>query len=94
MATYKKYKIHRVKHLNDTYFELLFQKDTLNFVPGCAVTLYNEPDVPLFLASGMQEAWCRLILNTNDYYFKVENMKMLKLDLEVSNKIPTLMQES
>jgi len=91
---YTKHQIKRIRDLNDKYFEVVFAKRSLNFVPGSAVTLYNGPDLPIFIASGIQEPWIRLILNRDLFspYFK-PGTSSIKLNLEIPNLLPGLMAE-
>ena len=91
---YTKHQIKRIKDLNDNYFEVVFAKKGLNFVPGSAVTLYNGPDLPIFIASGIQEPWIRLILNRDLFspYFQ-PGTSSLKLNLEIPNLLSGLMLE-
>lgn len=91
---YTKHQIKRIRDLNDNYFEVVFAKKGLNFVPGSAVTLYNGPDFPVFIASGIQEPWIRLILNRDLFspYFP-RRLRSLKLNLEIPNLLNGLMIE-
>jgi hypothetical protein len=60
---YTKHRVHRIADLNDKFFEVVFEKNGLRFTPGAAVKLYHGPDIPIFIASGVQEPWIRLIVN-------------------------------
>ena len=94
MIRYTKHKIIRVSELNDKYYEVLFQKDSLNFCPGSYVTLYKDRDYPLFIASGISEPWCRLIVNCDVFSLNFFAAKdYIKLNLEIDNKLPLLMAE-
>lgn len=100
MNSYKKHHVHRIKDLNDLYFEVLFQKNDLTFAPGSTITLYNKREFPIFIASGIQEAWCRIILNKNIYSFIYDmnksnaiNNKSIKINVDVINELPTLLTE-
>lgn len=91
---YSKHQIRRIRDLNDKYFEVLFNKRGLNFVPGSSVTLYNGIDTPIFLASGIQEPWTRIILNRDLFSPNFpQGTVSIKLNLEVDNPLPTLMTE-
>lgn len=91
---YTKHQVKRIKDLNDKYFEVVFSKDALQYVPGSTVKLYNGPDYPVFIASGIQEPWVRLILNRDLFSlnFKPHTLS-IRLSLEIDNKLPTLMNE-
>lgn len=91
---YTKHQLKRIRDLNENYFEVVFNKRGLNFVPGTTVTLYKGPDFPVFIASGIQEPWLRLIVNRDLFspYFKPGSTS-IKLNLELENKLPTLMSE-
>lgn len=94
MNNYTKHQIRRYRDLNEEYVEVVFQKDSLNFVPGCAVTLYKGPDHPVFIASGIQECWCRLILRKDIFSPNLNQANLsIKLNLEIENKLQTLMAE-
>jgi len=90
---YTKHQIRRIKQLNSNFFEVLFQKDSLNFIPGQTVTLYNGPDIPVFIASGVQEPWVRLIMNRDLSPNFPAGSLSVKLNLELDNKLPSLMAE-
>ena len=91
---YSKHQIKRIRDLNDNYFEVVFNKRGLNFVPGCCVSLYKGPDFPIFIASGIQEPWVRLILNRDLFSPNfLPGTKSIKLNLEIENKLSTLMSE-
>lgn len=90
---YTKHQVKRNRDLNDKYFEVVFQRDTLNFVPGSSVTLYNGPDYPVFIASGIQECWIRLIMNREIFSKLLPGSRTIKLNLEIKNKLPSLMAE-
>jgi len=91
---YTKHQIIRIKDLSDDYFEVVFNKKTLNFTPGDAVTLYKGDGTPLFIASGIAEPWIRLIIPME---FKTPNfspgVRCIKLDLHVQTLMPSLMSE-
>ena len=91
---YTKHQIKRIRDLNDKYFEVVFGKEGLKFESGAAVKIYNGPDLPVFIASGIQEPWLRLILNRDLFspYF-LPGSSSIKLSLEIENKLPTLMAE-
>ena len=91
---YTKHQIKRIRDLNDKYFEVVFAKKGLTFVAGSAVTLYNGPDMPIFIASGIQEPWIRLILNRDLFspYFQ-PGTRAIKLNLEIPNLLSGLMLE-
>jgi hypothetical protein len=91
--TYTKHQIKRIRDLNDKYFEVLFSKRSLKFLPGCSVTLYNGPDVPIFIASGMQEPWVRIILDRDLFPDFDHNAVSIKLNLKISNLLPGLVTE-
>lgn len=91
---YTKHQIKRIRDLNDNYFEVVFAKQGLKFAAGSTVTLYKGPEFPIFIASGIQEPWLRLILNRDLFspYFK-PGTSSIKLNLEIENKLPSLMAE-
>ena len=73
---------------------MVFQRDSLNFVPGSTVTLYKGPEYPIFLASGIQEPWLRLILRKDIFSLNFGQVGCgIKLNLDVVNKLPSLMSE-
>lgn len=91
---YTKHQIKRIRDLNEKYFEVVIGKRTLNFVPGSTVKLYNDGDYPLFIASGIQEPWVRLILNRDLFAPKFPTgTNSVRLSLEVDNVLPTLHTE-
>ena len=92
---YKKYQIIRIKELSENYFEVLFQKGTLNFLPGAAVKIYNNEEYPVPIASGIGEVWCRLIMrqDIHGHLFPV-GTKSIKLLHETVNIVPMLMAET
>lgn len=93
MLKYAKHRIWRIRPLNDRYYEILIDKQSLKFVPGSAVTLYNGDEPPIFIASGVSEAWARLILDRErSPHFDLEASSM-KLNSGVQQLIPTLFGE-
>ena len=91
---YTKHQIRRIQDLNDGYFEVLFQKRSLNFAPGSSVTLYNGPEDPIFIASGISEPWVRLIMNRDLFSPNFQpGARSIKLNLEINNPLPELMRE-
>lgn len=94
MIPYKKYQIRRIKELNDSFFEVVFQKGSLTFVPGNTVTLYKGPDHPIFIASGISECWVRLIMNRDLFstYFP-PGTRYIKLNSEIISIFPDLAAE-
>ena len=94
MREYTKHNIKRIRDLNEKYFEVVIGKESLNFLPGSAVRLYNDGDEPLFIASGIQEPWVRLIMNRDlfpNFDFEQRN---LKLSSEVQTLIGDLNNET
>lgn len=96
MTNYTRHKIIRTKILNHTWFEVLFQKGFLNFVPGSTVTIYGNEYRPIFIASGIQEPWVRIILRRDLFGDMFKNFKPLdntyiKLNRDLENKLPDLM---
>ena len=91
MKNYTKHQIKRIKVLNEDYFEVVFGRESLKFQPGAAVKLYNGPDFPVFIASGVGEPWLRLIMSVEKFgeYFPV-GTRSIKLQLEVNNLLPSL----
>lgn len=90
---YTKHQIKRVRNLNDKYFEVVFDKRNLKFIPGDAVVLYNGPDIPIFIASGMQEAWVRLILDRDLFPSFDMEATSIRLESKVLGLIPKLISE-
>ena len=90
---YTKHQIKRVRDLNDRYFEVVFEKRNLKFIPGDAVVLYNGPDTPIFIASGMQEAWVRLILDRDLFPSFDKAATSIRLESNVLGLIPKLISE-
>ena len=90
MRDYTKHKIHRVRSINDDWFEVVFDKETLNFIPGSCVSLYNLDIPPAFIASGIQEPWLRIILN-RDFLPEIQGKDYIKFNARVTNPLPTLM---
>ena len=91
--TYTKHQIIRMRDLNEQFYEILFTNNSLKFIPGSSVTLYNGDRKPLFIASGIQEPWARLILERGKSPNLLPGETSLKLNLEVVNKIPSLISE-
>jgi len=91
--TYTKHQIMRIRDLNEQYYEVLFTKDALKFAPGSTVTLYNGPEVPLFIASGLQEPWVRLILDRDKTPNFSRTCISIKLNIDIVNKLPNLVAE-
>jgi len=90
MIPYLKFDIRRIRGLNDRFYEILFSKRSLNFSPGQAIKLYNL-EHEFFLASGVQEAWVRIIVDRNvmaDY-----PQRDLKIERDLLTPIPNLMAE-
>ena len=94
MNKYIKCKIWRIRDLNDKYFEVLLSKESLNVIPGGIVTFYNSCLPGVLIASGIQEAWLRLIMNRDIYgdYFK-DKPSTIKIDSAVTNVLPGLYNE-
>ncbi|MCP3686751.1 MAG: hypothetical protein GY861_29280 [bacterium] len=94
MINYKKYQIRRIKELSENYFEVVFQKGTLNFTPGDCVQLYKNEKYPIPIASGIGEVWCRLIMRRDIHgHLFPEGTKSIKICHELVNVAPTLMAE-
>jgi hypothetical protein len=94
IMNYTKHQIRRIRDLNDEYFEVLFQKRSLNFSPGSSVTLYNGPEDPIYIASGIAEPWVRLIMNRDLFSPNFPpGTRSIKLNLEINNPLPELMNE-
>ena len=90
---YTKHQIRRVRDLNDEYFEVVFNKRSLNFVPGSQVKLYKD-DVPIFIASGIGEPWVRIILDKERFLSKFPaGVNSIRLSLELDNPMPNLMTD-
>jgi hypothetical protein len=92
---YTKHKIQRVRELNKQFIEIVFERDSLQFVPGDAVRLYKNDELPIFIASGIQEPWVRIILRTETVSpnYLSQAKTHIKLCGEVESIFPTLMTE-
>jgi len=90
---YTKHQIKRVRDLNDKYFEVVFDKRNLKFIPGDAAVLYNGPDIPIFIASGMQEPWVRLILDRDLFPDFDMEATSIRLESKILGLIPKLISE-
>jgi hypothetical protein len=94
MKRYTKHQIRRIRDLNENFFEVVFNKESLNFVPGSTVTLYKGADFPIFIASGIQEPWLRIILRKDLFSPNfIPGTTNLKLNVEIDNKLPNLVSE-
>lgn len=94
LRDYTLHKVWRVVDLNDQFFEVVFSKRSLKFVSGCAVTLYNYSSFPpVFIASGVQEPWVRIILDKDIYSDFDRSVDNIKISREVTNLIPSLIGE-
>jgi hypothetical protein len=90
---YTKHKIWRIRDLNEKYTEVLIAKEGLKYKPGDAVTLYNGDSTPLFIASGVADAWMRLILNRDLFPNFDYQARSLRLNLEIQSFLPELIGE-
>ena len=91
---YTKHQIVRIRDLNEDYFEVVVQRRGLKFQPGDAVTLYNGPEEPIFIASGVQEVWCRLILDKETFSSNFPpGTCSVRLNLELFNPLNSLLAE-
>ena len=91
---YTKHQLKRIRDLNDEYFEVVFNKRSLKFSPGDAITLYNGPDHPVFIASGISEPWIRIILKRDLFPDFDYNAVSIRLNKEIQSILPNLMNET
>lgn len=70
---YSKHKIWRIKDLDRQettdrqvtgIYEVVFERQTLNFLPGSRVKLLGLEEPLFFVASGIKEPWVRLIVDS------------------------------
>ena len=93
MHNYTKHQCWRIRDLNEKYFEVVIAKGNLKFKAGDAVTLFNSDTPPIWIASGIGEAWVRVIMNRDIFTNFDFGSKSIKLDSEVQSLIPDLMSE-
>lgn len=91
---YTKHQIKRIRDLNDEYFEVVFNKRGLNFLPGSQVKFHNSDLPPVFIASGIQEPWVRVILNRDYSPNFPPGSRSVRLSLDVDNPLPALPAET
>lgn len=89
MRDYTKHKIYRAKSINADWFEVVFEKDSLKFVPGSQLTLYSLEQPPVFIGSGIQEPWLRIVMN-RDLFDIYKDAKSIKFSTCIANPLPTL----
>jgi hypothetical protein len=91
--SYRKHEIIRRKDLDNDHFEVVFNRKSLNFTPGDAVTLYKGDGAPLFIASAITEPWIRVILHRDQSPNFGTGVRSIRLNNEVQTLIPSLMSE-
>jgi hypothetical protein len=91
MIEYTKHKIIRNREINREYSEVVFEKRDMAFVPGCQVTIHGSR-TKVYLASGIQEPWARVILNSEESKLIPTGAKSIKLTRSLYNKVPDLME--
>lgn len=87
---YFKSKVWRKRDLNSRFYEVLFEKRSLNLLPGDSVKLYNLELSPVFVASGLGEVWVRIILDRS-VFPDIDFGGHIKLHREVECLVPDLM---
>lgn len=88
--SYTKHQVKRIRDLNEKYFEVVFQKESLNFNPGDCVVLWTGPEIPIFVASGIQEPWVRIILNRDLFPNITPGDLSIRFNKDITSKLSTL----
>lgn len=92
--TYTKHKIWRIEDINDKFFEVLISKESLTFAPGAAVKLYKSGMPSVLIASGIAEAWVRLIMNRDIYRDLFEDNQLnVRLEKQLETPLKQLFAE-
>ena len=93
MREYTKHKICRKRDVSKGYIEVVFERNGLQWTPGGCITLYNGPDVPVFIASGIQESWVSVILNRDLFDNFFLSTGYIKLNVGVDDMFPELLAD-